>query len=187
PIVGKGWARLIGENSGNIDVENMIIPEQKLKENNKAILTVINNNEYTVSIDDTTYHGKVGVQIKEPNLSLLINKIDAQPGDSFKIKYKTRLEAINDLANSFHVEDQGKDTGMLALTLTGDDPSLISVILNKISENYLEQNVSRQAAQDARSLEFLNERLPKVRDDLDRAEDKLNSYRKQKDSVDLSL
>ncbi len=34
---------------------------------------------------------------------------------------------------------------------------------------------------------FLNERLPKVRDDLDRAEDKLNSYRKQKDSVDLSL
>ena len=61
------------------------------------------------------------------------------------------------------------------------------MILNKISENYLEQNVSRQAAQDARSLEFLNERLPKVRDDLDRAEDKLNSYRKQKDSVDLSL
>ncbi|WP_460901400.1 hypothetical protein, partial [Staphylococcus aureus] len=44
-----------------------------------------------------------------------------------------------------------------------------------------------QAAQDARSLEFLNERLPKVRDDLDRAEDKLNSYRKQKDSVDLSV
>ena len=187
PIVGKGWARLFGDNPGNIYVENMVIPEKKLNENNKAIVTVINDSEYTVSIDDSTYHGKVGVQIKEPNISLLINKIDAQPGESFKIKYKTRLEAINDLANSFHVEDQGKDTGMLALTLIGDDSSLISVILNKISENYLEQNVSRQAAQDARSLEFLNERLPKVRDDLDRAEDKLNSYRKQKDSVDLSL
>ena len=44
-----------------------------------------------------------------------------------------------------------------------------------------------KAAQDAKSLEFLNEQLPKVRTDLDAAEDKLNSYRKQKDSVDLTM
>ena len=35
--------------------------------------------------------------------------------------------------------------------------------------------------------EFLNEQLPKVRNELDVAEDKLNQYRRQKDSVDLSL
>ncbi|HCU0928989.1 TPA: polysaccharide biosynthesis tyrosine autokinase, partial [Klebsiella pneumoniae] len=49
------------------------------------------------------------------------------------------------------------------------------------------QNVERQAAQDAKSLDFLNQQLPKVRADLDIAEDKLNSYRKEKDSVDLSM
>ncbi|HDY8361860.1 TPA: tyrosine-protein kinase, partial [Klebsiella pneumoniae] len=53
--------------------------------------------------------------------------------------------------------------------------------------NYLAQNISRQAAQDAKSLEFLNLQLPKVRAELDVAEDKLNLYRRQKDSVDLSL
>ncbi|MCK4158497.1 GNVR domain-containing protein, partial [Klebsiella pneumoniae] len=56
-----------------------------------------------------------------------------------------------------------------------------------ISNNYLAQNIARQAAQDAKSLDFLNEQLPKVRADLDVAEDKLNQYRRQKDSVDLSL
>lgn len=38
-----------------------------------------------------------------------------------------------------------------------------------------------------KSLEFLNIQLPKVRKDLDIAEDTLNQYRRQKDSVDLSL
>jgi tyrosine-protein kinase Etk/Wzc len=51
----------------------------------------------------------------------------------------------------------------------------------------LAQNIARQAAQDAKSLEFLNNQLPQVRKDLDVAEDKLNLYRQQRDSVDLSL
>ncbi len=85
------------------------------------------------------------------------------------------------------VSDQGKDTGMLTLSLTGDDPVQIRKILDSISNNYLMQNIDRQAAQDAKSLEFLNRQLPQVRHDLDISEDKLNKYRQQKDSVDLSL
>jgi tyrosine-protein kinase Etk/Wzc len=71
--------------------------------------------------------------------------------------------------------------------LTGDDPVLIERIINSISENYLAQNIARQAAQDAKSLEFLSKQLPQVRSDLDQAEDKLNQYRRKSDSVDLSL
>lgn len=75
----------------------------------------------------------------------------------------------------------------MSLTITGEDPVLIKKILNSISENYLAQNIARQAAQDQKSLEFLNQQLPKVRSDLDNAEDRLNAYRRQNDSVDLSL
>ncbi|HCN4548669.1 TPA: polysaccharide biosynthesis tyrosine autokinase, partial [Escherichia coli] len=94
---------------------------------------------------------------------------------------------INDLKDSFSVNDQGKDTGILTLSISGSEPSLIKVILDRITENYLEQNIERQAAQDAKSLEFLNQQLPKVRGELDIAEDKLNAYRRKSDSVDLSL
>jgi tyrosine-protein kinase Etk/Wzc len=87
----------------------------------------------------------------------------------------------------FSVADIGKDTGMLSLSLTGDNPLQIEKIINSISNNYLAQNISRQAAQDAKSLDFLNQQLPQVRHDLDIAEDKLNQYRRQSDSVDLSL
>ncbi|HHM1546434.1 TPA: GNVR domain-containing protein, partial [Klebsiella pneumoniae] len=94
---------------------------------------------------------------------------------------------ISDLQNTLSVADQGKDTGMLTISLTGEDPSIIERIVESISDNYLAQNIARQAAQDAKSLEFLNKQLPQVRSDLDIAEDKLNQYRRKNDSVDLSL
>lgn len=99
----------------------------------------------------------------------------------------SKLKAIADLQENLSVADQGKDTGILILSYLGDDPLKIKNIVDSISENYLAQNISRQAAQDEKSLEFLNKQLPMVRNDLDSAEDKLNDFRKRNDSVDLSL
>ncbi|ELL3252602.1 polysaccharide biosynthesis tyrosine autokinase, partial [Escherichia coli] len=144
-------------------------------------------NTYKVEGDGIIAEGKVGEEVHTNGLSILVDSIDSKPGQQFKIKYYSKLEAINRLQNALKVTDQGKDTGMLSLILTGDNPDLISKILDNISDNYLTQNVARQAAQDEKSLQFLSEQLPKVRRDLDAAEDKLNKYRKQKDSVDLTL
>ncbi|WP_302848362.1 GNVR domain-containing protein, partial [Klebsiella pneumoniae] len=79
------------------------------------------------------------------------------------------------------------DNNIMTFTVKGKNKILIKKILDSISENYLAQNIARQAAQDQKSLEFLNQQLPKVREDLDTAESKLNAYRRQNDSVDLSL
>lgn len=122
----------------------------------------------------------MGELLEAKGISLLIRSVDAEPGDSFTVTYVSSLKAINNLQESFNVTEQGKDTGMLNLTLTGDDSELITHILDGISQNYLAQNVARQAAQDAKSLEFLSKQLPEVRSDLDSAEDKLNAYRRQK-------
>lgn len=70
--------------------------------------------------------------------------------------------------------------------MTGDDPQLITRILNSIANNYLQQNIARRAAQDSQSLEFLQRQLPEVRSELDEAEEKLSVYRQQRDSVDLN-
>ena len=61
------------------------------------------------------------------------------------------------------------------------------MVLNTIAESYLSQNIERQEAQDSRSLTFLQHQLPKISHELDQAEARLNVYREQRDSVDLSL
>lgn len=187
PVIGRGVARLLGEESGSITVGKLYLPQVEGGDAPQVILTVNDGERYTIAGDDFTLEGKVGELINEKGVTLLIKEINAQPGSEFVITYLNKLKAISNLQDAFNVADQGKDTGMLSLTLTGDNPTLIKNILNSISNNYLEQNVERQAAQDAKSLDFLNEQLPKVRSDLDFAEDKLNAYRKQKDSVDLTM
>ncbi|HHM1840734.1 TPA: tyrosine-protein kinase, partial [Klebsiella pneumoniae] len=116
-----------------------------------------------------------------------IDSINAKPNSKFEIHLQSKLKAISELADSFSVSDLGKDTGMLTLIYSGSNPDRNTEILDSISQNYLSQNIARQAAQDAKSLEFLQQQLPKVRAELDQAEEKLNTFRRQNDSVDLSL
>lgn len=186
PIFGKGWSRLIGDKPANISITRLYLASDD-GETPELTLIVKNNSQYTLTYNDKELDGQVGKLLDSDGISLNVASIDAEPGTVFSITYVSKLKAITDLQNSFTVIDEGKDTGMLTLSLIGEDPELIEKIVDSISNNYLAQNISRQAAQDAKSLDFLNLQLPQVRRDLDLAEDKLNQYRRQKDSVDLSL
>ncbi|HIB4963535.1 TPA: polysaccharide biosynthesis tyrosine autokinase [Klebsiella pneumoniae] len=187
PIVGTGWARLMGDKSGTISVSRFSIENNLDEDPVTAQLTVVDNSHYVLTIDSQELKGKVGELVEKNGISIKVDSIDSPNGTKYDISSISRLKAITELQKSFSVVDQGKDTGILALTLTGKDPVLIKKIIDNISENYLAQNIARQAAQDQKSLEFLNNQLPQVRNDLDNAEDKLNTYRRKSDSVDLSL
>lgn len=186
PIFGKGWSRLTGEDNGNIKV-TLLFVSGRSKAERSLKLTVIDSNKFKIENEKINISGRVGELINEKGMSLIVSSIDAKPGSVFDIAYISRLEAIDSLQKVLSVVDTGKDTGILSLSLTGDDPEKIELILNNITDNYLAQNISRQAAQDSKSLEFLQEQLPKVRTELDVSESKLNQYRQLKDSVDLNL
>ncbi|MBF7994419.1 polysaccharide biosynthesis tyrosine autokinase [Rahnella laticis] len=186
PILGRGWARLTGEVPGNMTVTRLYLPQDG-SDVPKIVVKVVDKNHFAVEGDDFELKGVVGELLNEKGISLMIKDIQAQPGTRFNVYYLSKLRAINDLLDAFSVSDQGKDTGILNLSLNGDNRERIAAILNSISQNYLDQNIARQAAQDAKSLDFLGQQLPQVRADLNTSEDALNTYRRQKDSVDLSL
>lgn len=187
PFVGEGWSRLTGEKQSTISVSRFYIALNGDDDAVKAKIKIVDSSHYILSGNGFELKGTVGELVEGHGVSIKIDAIDAAEGTTFDISSVTRLKAITDLQQIFSVSDQGKDTGILTLTVAGDNPILIKKILDSISENYLAQNIARQAAQDQKSLEFLNQQLPKVREDLDTAESKLNAYRRQNDSVDLSL
>ncbi|ARU93077.1 polysaccharide biosynthesis tyrosine autokinase [Tatumella citrea] len=186
PIFGRGWSRLTGNKPGKLVVGRIFVENQNGK-TPTLTLTAGNDGNFTLSENGNLIKGQVGQLVQLPGVSLMITNLEAKTGTIFNINYLTRLSAINNLQQAFVAADQGKDTGMLNLTLTGTEPDVIQQILRSISDNYLAQNIARQAAQDTKSLDFLNQQLPQVRADLDTAEDKLSAYRKRSDSVDLNL
>lgn len=131
--------------------------------------------------------GEVGQMLTKDGVSMMVSAIHAQEDGEFTVTKFSTLGMINNLQNNLTVTENGKDTGVLSMTFTGEDKDKIRDILNSITRNYLEQNVERKSAEAAKSLAFLAKQLPEVRAHLDDAENKLNAYRQDKDSVDLPL
>ncbi|MDF7670335.1 polysaccharide biosynthesis tyrosine autokinase [Orbaceae bacterium ESL0721] len=186
PFFGKGFARLTDNNHNAIALSRFEVP--KLWYDNPLELRVIDHSHYVLRKDgQDLLFGMVGEYISQDGMSLLVSEIQAEPETIFKITKLSELSVINTLLDNLSVVDKGKDVGMLELSLTGENPLLIQRILDQIAKNYLAQNVERKSAEAAKSLEFLKAQLPRIRLELDKSENKLNQYRQQNDSVDLSL
>ncbi|MBS6057104.1 MAG: polysaccharide biosynthesis tyrosine autokinase [Pantoea sp.] len=186
PVVGAGWARLMGQDQKKIAVSRLELPPELIGQ--KLELEIGENHTFTLSSDDgELVKGKVGQYAAQGKVKILVSDTDAGPGDTFTVQKNGYLQTYNDLVGRLSVVDQGKDTGVLALTLNGTDPQLTQDTLRSITENYLLQNVERKSAEAQKSLDFISRQLPEVRQKLDDAENKLNAFRQQNDSVDLSL
>ncbi|MFE8154109.1 tyrosine-protein kinase Wzc [Brenneria goodwinii] len=186
PVFGKGLARILNEKPGEIAVSRLEVPDSWQDE--KIELTVLSPTSYQVEAGSlVNFTGSVGQLEDHDGLTMLVSDIAAPVGTVFRLKKLNELTAIKDLLDNFSVADSGRDTGVLQLSLEGEDPANISKILNSISKNYLQQNVERKSEEAGKSLEFLREQLPNVRDSLNEAENKLNQYRQLNESVDLSL
>lgn len=186
PVTGYLWARLKGELPGEITLRELSFPQTNGK-NAMVVLTVQEGGFFHLQGTNISLEGRIGQRLKTENISIEVSNIKAVPGSQFVLREISQLEAINNLQQQISVSQQGKDSGMIALHITGSNPDEMTRILDAVTSNYLSQNISRQEARDANSLAFLQHQLPKMQDALDIAENKLNTYRKQQDSVDLNL
>ena len=186
PLIGSGWARLTGQPPAILTLNQLTLPPARGKAMTLTITTE-NNGKYLLEGDDFSVQGTVGSVVKHGGVTIVVGELSAPVGTQFRVSQRSQLEAINALNRQFNVMEQGKESGILTLSLTGADPVKILTTLNHIAKNYLDQNIARQAAQDSQSLAFLQRQMPQVLDELEQAEERLNTYREQRDSVDLSL
>lgn len=108
-------------------------------------------------------------------------------GEALELVRESRAAAINALRGQLSVAEQGRDTGIIQLSMTGASKERSRKLLDAVAQTYLTQNIQRNAAEAEKSLEFLDEQLPEIKDKLNSAEQKLNDYRLKSESVDLSL
>lgn len=124
---------------------------------------------------------------ENPWIEIRVSELQAPTGAQFQVVKRSEQAAINSLKSRFSVSQRGEsDTGVLQLLLTGPDRVEVKSTLDTIAEVYLTQNIARQAAEAEKSLEFLDRQLPIVREQLVEAENRLNAYRSEQDSVDLT-
>ncbi|QLX24905.1 tyrosine-protein kinase Wzc [Citrobacter freundii] len=186
PLFGAGWDRLMGRQNETVNVTTFTLP--KAMNEQTFTIKVLNNKSYQLISDGGfSAQGQVGQPLNHGGVTMQVNAIHAAAGSAFTVSKYSTLGMINALQNNLSVTETGKDTGVLSLTFTGEDREQIRQILDSITRNYLEQNIVRKSEEAAKSLAFLARQLPEVRNRLDVAENKLNAFRQDKDSVDLPL
>lgn len=181
PIVGAGIDRLSGVNKfANLSTFDAPVGSYRLIiEHNAASLY----NEF----DQLILAGRVGEAMTNTDADISMKIDSASIDGEFAVTKVTRRQAINDLKQSFSVSELGKQTGMLSLSITGHNKAHLENVLDTISNSYVNQNIERNAQEAKNSLAFLQKHMPTVKETLTIAENKLNAYRLENDSVDLGL
>lgn len=139
--------------------------------------------------NDITFTGKVGETINhltdEGTIVLKVTKIYAYPGTEFSITRSSRLAAIEGIQQALSVNEMGKQSGVLSATLKGDSAQNVYQLLTEISKQYMAQNGARRTEEADKSLAYLNQRLPELKQQLEQAEARYNQFRNTHGTVDL--
>lgn len=191
PIVGKGLARIKGEEA-SISLDRLSVPEQwQLADDQTLTLIQLDDNNQKfklVDFDDRTLLiGEVGTLAAGSGYEVFVSQLQGSLGQEYALGISSRIDVINSLQSRLSISERGGQTGILQLSLEGENKPVIESILNDISTNYFLQNVARQSAEAEQSLEFLQGHLPDIKLNLTHAEDVLNQFRQENESVDLTL
>jgi tyrosine-protein kinase Etk/Wzc len=155
------------------------------------ILVLKEGGEYTLRHKGVDLSGEVGhnlhADLPGGSLDLLVSAIDARPGATFKLVRNSELAAIQGLQASLMISEKGKESDVIGVALEGSDPVKTSAILNAIGAEYVRQNVNRTQEEAEKSIEFLNQQLPSLKAQLEKAENDFNTYRSKHGAVDLSV
>lgn len=205
PIIGRWMARryqpetkgeiaspLLGFDSfawggENVDIFQLDVPSSYLSK--PLELVAGENNTYTLYNDDgeILLQGTVGEQVSSSGFTMQVKTLNARPETRFDVVKQRKLNTIIDYQQQLGAAERGKDSGTISLSMQHDDPQYAISILDEVSRLYVRQNVERNSAEAAQSLEFLREQLPQVRKELERYEQALNEYQTSTKSVDITI
>ncbi|MEE4250081.1 MAG: polysaccharide biosynthesis tyrosine autokinase [Alcanivoracaceae bacterium] len=127
------------------------------------------------------------VSSEDGRITLKLDTFSMQPDDVVMISKQPRLALIRALRGGLSVSEQGRGSGILNISFTGPSQRGNRAILDAIAEAYLMQNVKRLSAEVEKSLDFLAQQLPEIRASLEEAEDRLNKFRLESGSIDMSF
>lgn len=170
-----------------LDIFQLDIPASLL---DKSLTLIAGEHGAYILLDDDgnlLLRGHVGEPANGRGVTMQVQTLRANPGAHFDVVRHRDLAVITRLQQRVNASEQGKDSGIIALTYDNANPALATRLLDQISDIYVRQNVERNSAEAANSLQFVKEQLPNVRRDLEKATAALNAYQIQAHSVDITM
>lgn len=99
---------------------------------------------------------------------------------------KQSLQATTDALNSsLVVTEKGQQTGIIQLSMTGENPEQVTLILRKIILSYVNQNQSRGSEETTKTIKFMETQIPTLKKKLEDSEKEFNKFREKSGTIDI--
>ncbi len=121
----------------------------------------------------------------DSELRLRIDTLLARPGTKFEVTVSSEQDSINRILRSLLVLEDRRQTALIKLQYKSPDPLDSAKVLNAIARRYVALNVERLSEEAERTLRFMNQELPKVKEKLERSEQALNDFRSNTKTIDV--
>ncbi len=100
---------------------------------------------------------------------------------------KQSLQITTDSINSkLSVVEQGQQTGIVELSMTGSNQQQVSLILKEIILSYVDQNQTRGSEETTRTIKFMETQIPDLKKKLEDSEAVFNKFRENNGTIDVS-
>lgn len=184
------------KNKGEIDIQHFDVSSNLL--NNKLELVIKDNDHYQLYNAKGKFllAGKTGQTVtdKANRLSIKIDTINAFPGSRFTLIKKADYPILNEIRSHLKITDLNNSSdnnensiALLQLTLRGKNPQFILDMLNKTAFVAADKNINLKYMKVNKTLSFLKQELPILKNSLESAEQKLNAYRTLNGRVNVEL
>jgi tyrosine-protein kinase Etk/Wzc len=186
PFIGNLVAVFSDKTAASIAVPTFKVPPES--EDRDWVLTVLSPGSYQLNLEENgAISGRVNQPLQHGGFTINVANISAPKGAKFIINSRSKFTVIQDLLQRLKVEELNKNSGLLNVSLTGDNRQEITQILNNISLNFREDNMTQRAEEASKSLDFVNSLIPVALESLNRADRQLNVFKQENGSIDLPL
>ena len=183
------WSAFSGYAWGGeqVQVDALDVPRSAVDKS--LILTAGENGHFELNDEagDTALNGVAGTRANGRGFSIFVAKLVARPGTRFVLVRRSAESSVNMLRSAFAAKERGKKSGILEVSLQGENRDKNALVLDEILRAYVRQNVERRSAEAENTLKFLETQLPNLKKEMDAAEAAYNSYRQSRGSLDLGI
>ncbi|MET3822000.1 tyrosine-protein kinase Etk/Wzc [Burkholderia sp. PvR073] len=182
---GYGWG------TESIDIGTFDVP--KTFEGDRFDLTALPDGRFRLENSDLgqPIEGALGQLVESTQAGgtfrIRVDALHARPGAVFRVERHSELKTLQQLQKHLTVSEIRKQSNVINVSLKGEDPDTVANILNTIGTAYVAQNVKRKSAEAEKSLAFLENVAPQLKQNLEQAEAKYNAMRRKRGTFDLGI
>ncbi len=190
--VGPAPARLglSGYSWGNdhVVIARFDVPVASYDENFRLTVTGPEDFKLTDPEGDSLLTGHVGVlgEADSGAVAILVSAISARPGVSFEISRQDIQETAKGVGKNLSVAEQGAQSGILQLKLSGPDVLATTALLTAIVRADVDLNRNLRSEEAASQIAFLQGQLPIMEQRVGAARLQLGEYQSKHKVLDLS-